>query len=124
MAATLPRRGDVDDAQVVLLTDALARPRPHTSGSPSVFQRAVPKRAVGAPDPKALRRIDGPPPEPKSNPRSAWQAVYDALSTDHGLEMTRDQALALAAWARQHKLRVTRRKINGDTYGVWRNETR
>jgi hypothetical protein len=79
------------------------------------------KRTVGAPDPRALRVIQGPPPEPVRPVRSAWAAVYESLTPGgDGAEMTEEQAEAFAKWARDHKCRITRRRINGSTYGVWR----
>ena len=109
------------DTQVVLLTDARKRPTPRTTGAPSVFQQRLPRRTVGAPDPRALRVIPGPPPERKpANPRSPWAAVWDSMTPNDGLEMTEEQACAFAKWARQHGLRITRRRLDGDRYGVWR----
>ena len=79
------------------------------------------KRPVGAPDPRALRAIPGPPPEPMRPVRSAWAAVWESLTPGgDGAEMTQEQAEAFARWAREHKRKITRRRINGDTYGVWR----
>jgi hypothetical protein len=79
------------------------------------------KRPVGAPDPRALRAIPGPPPEPVRPVRSAWAAVWESLTPGgDGAEMTEEQAEAFARWAREHKCKITRRRINGDTYGVWR----
>jgi len=110
-----------DDAQVVLLTDALKRPPPRTTGAPSVFQQRPPKRAVGAPDPRSLPVIPGPPPERAcQNPRSPWWAVWESMKPNEGREMTEAQAKAFAAWARQHRLKLSRRRIEGDRYGVWR----
>jgi hypothetical protein len=92
--------------------------RPATPPAPA---RKPCKRAVGAPDPRSLRAIPGPPPEPVRPVRSAWAAVWESLTPGgDGAEMTEEQAKAFASWARMHKCKITRRRINGDTYGVWR----
>lgn len=80
---------------------------------------------VGAPDPRSLPTVLGPPPSVLPPPRSAWAAVYESLQADGGAGkvMTREQAEALASWARAHKLRITRRRLQGEyagMYGVWR----
>lgn len=82
-------------------------------------------RHVGAPDPRSLPTVLGPPPAMIPPPRSAWAAVYDSLHADGGAGkvMTREQAEAFAAWARGHKLKITRRRLQGEyagMYGVWR----
>lgn len=82
-------------------------------------------RHVGAPDPRSLPTVLGPPPSVLPPPRSAWAAVYDSLQPDGGAGkvMSREQAEALASWARGHKLKITRRRLQGEfagMYGVWR----
>lgn len=110
-----------DDAQVALLTDALKRPMPRTTGSPSVFQRTPPRRAAAAPDPKSLAVIPGPPPARKTtNPRSPWWAVWESMQPGEGREMSEEQARAFASWARQHHFKLIRRRLEDGRYGVWK----
>lgn len=81
----------------------------------------VSKRAIGAPDPRALKIIEGPPPEPAKPVRSAWAAVWESLSPGgNGVELNEEQTKAFVKWGRAHKCKITRRRINGDTFGVWR----
>lgn len=82
-------------------------------------------RHVGAPDPRSLPTVLGPPPSVLPPPRSAWAAVYESLQSDGGAGkvMTREQAEAFARWAREHKCKIARRRLQGEyagMYGVWR----
>lgn len=122
---------EADDAQVVILRDALKAPPVRTSAPASVFsigapavQRAAQRQHVGAPDPASLAVVSGPPTgKMRRGPPSAWQAVWDALQPGgDGRAMTPEQAVSFAAWARQHghSGKLTRCKIDGATTHVWR----
>lgn len=126
---TAQRRPSADDEQVVRLRAAVDAPRLVTRGAPSVFDmarpQARPKRApVGAPDPASLAIVKGPPgARQRRHPPSPWQAVWDALQPGgDGRAMTPEQAVAFAAWARQHGHagKLTRQQIDGTTAHVWR----
>lgn len=94
-----------------------------TNGQASVFHLKG-RKTVPAPDPRSLETIPGPPPERRLNghPPSPWAKVYESLRADRGLSMTHAQAEALACWARNHGKKVIRRRIDGETCGVWRAE--
>ena len=76
---------------------------------------------VGAPDPRSLTRIAGGPPAPMKPPVSAWQKVYESMeSGGDGIVLTEEQARAFCSWGRAHKCRLSRRRLPGGEYGVWR----
>jgi hypothetical protein len=84
-----------------------------------------PARRIGAPDPRSLATVIGPPPSVIPPPRSAWAAVFESIPAGGAAckVMTREQAEALASWARAHKVKVIRRRLQGEhagMYGVWR----
>ena len=116
---------DPDDAQVVLLRDACAAPRPRTSAARSVWESAGAsgqrRRAahVVAPNPAELPVVDVPAPT-RRHPPSPWRAVFDALPPGKATTMTEAQAIALATWARQNGRKVRRQRVEGDTFAVWR----
>jgi hypothetical protein len=112
-----------DDAQVVILRDALTAPRVQTTAPATVFELGNPRQMrsdAGAPDPRTLRVVEVPAPQ-RRNPPSAWSAVFDAMPLDgRAIMLTRAQAVALCAWGRQHGHKLRRRPISGDEYAVWR----
>lgn len=114
-----------DDAQVVLLRDACAAPRPRTSAARSVFEAGTGgqrRRAahVVAPNPASLQVVDIPAPK-RRNPPSPWRAVFDSIPVGRAAHVTEAQALALADWARQNGRRVHRQRVDADTFAVWRD---
>ena len=120
----MPKAVDADDAQVVILRDALSTSMPRTSAAASVFQmvgagRKRPRARVVAPNPATLETIQMPAPS-RRNPPSPWEAVFSALQPGNATPMTEEQALAFAAWGRAHGRKVRRRRIDGVTFAVWR----
>ena len=123
---TARRNVDADDEQVVILRDALNAPPVRTTAPASVFAlgRAPDRKETRprscAPDPRSLTVIDIPAPKKRTNPPSAWAAVFASMPPGKALQpLTQAQAAAFCAWGRQHGHKLRRAPIAGDTYAVW-----
>lgn len=121
------RAKSADDAQVVILRDALNAPPVQTTAPASVFAiggtspRKVPRPRAGAPDPRSLTVVDIPAPKKRTNPPSAWAAVFASMPPGKALQpLTQAQAVSFCSWGRQHGHRLRRAAVGGDTYAVWR----
>lgn len=103
-----------DDGRPVVVHGAGKAPA--TSGASSVFHLHKRVRPPGC-----AEDINGPPP-PRRVAESQWAAFYDLMEPGVGKRVTKAEAIAFAAWGRQHGKGITRRRLDGGMYGVWIKE--
>lgn len=95
---------------------------PPTSAATSVFglgQAKVRRVTAKANPPSDVKLVDIPTTEP-IQAVSAWKKLYDSIPADKAVELTKEQALSFASWARQNRLKVSRQRLETGMYAVWR----